>query len=176
MTLHFHFRLRKHARIIKLSVLCFSCILCLIIGILIASSMPQTNRDLLNAAMSRSPSWILVLIVTGLPLLLYAVAMWYGWFAVNYVLVALEGICRGFCGFWIFVIYGSGAWLIRFGFLFSSAAGSVLLWWLIFKHSFAGLLSLKKDMYIAVILLTLFTLADRFWVSPFIMRLSMYFY
>lgn len=175
LALHFIFKLRHHTRIIRFTALCFLWILCLIVGTLIASNLPQISSELLDAAMWRSPSWVMVLIVTGLPLLLCFAAIWHGWFSLNCVLVALEGICRGFCGFWIFLSYGSGAWLIRLGFLFSSAAGAVLLWRLIFKYSLVGVVSLKKDIYITAFLLTLFTLVDTLLVSPFMVRLSMYF-
>ena len=174
MTANFTFAIRKHTQITRLLSLCFSWCLCLIIGVLIALSMPQPNRAILDAAMSYKPSWIMILLAAGLPLLLYWIGVWYGWSIANYVLVILEGLCRGFCGFWIFLTYGSGAWLIRCGFLFSSALSTMLLWWLICKHNLVGLRSLKKDICITTGLLTVFTIFDRILVLPFSVHLSMY--
>ena len=144
----------------------------LITGIFLSCVMP-VDAGFMITAISIKPSWIALLLMNVFPLSLCAAALKYGWRALVYILIAVEAICRGFCGFLIFLTFGSGAWLIRCSFLFSSAFCSILFWWLIVRYNYTTV-SLQKDICVSLVLIVLLTVVDRLLVSPFLIDLSMY--
>ena len=175
MLYRFYYKVRTHIKIVKFCTLCFVWVVGLVLGILLAKNSHKIYSDALGAAITYNPSWIALYAVTTLPLLLYWIAMERSWFWIECPVLVLEGVSRGYNGFGVFLTCGNGAWLLRSCFLFSSMAGSVLLWWLIFKHYINSAIVTRKDIRVTAIILLLFTFVDRFLLSPFLTRLSMYF-
>lgn len=159
--------------VIRITILLTLWLFGLIAGVLAASYISCDNRALLYSAICSQPAWIVIFIIRSLPFVLCVVAFYYSRFSVQCVLITLDSVGRAFCGYLIFLCYGSGAWLIRFGFLFSSAASSVLLWWFNLKYYLVAVTNIRKDILILAILLTTFTLVDHLLVSPFIKHLLM---
>jgi len=164
----------NNSRVSSISILCILWVLGSVIGVLLVSNATSNALLCFRSVVSRRTSWLLLFTVAVLPLLLCSLALQYSWFVVNCVLFPFISFCRGFCGFSLFICFGSGAWLLRSGLLLSSTTCSVLMWWLVFKHYLSNTVSLQKDTCITVVILTLFTLVDRFWVSPLLFRLSLY--
>lgn len=169
----FRFRHYNFTHFSRVAVLCFVWLIGLVAGTLVVAFW-RPDAALLNSAVAKHTSWILPLLITGPSLLLCTVALWKSWFAVNCALVGVQSFCRGCCGYWFYLSYGSGAWLIRSGVLFSSAINSVLLWWLIFRYYFINAKTVKKDLLLALFLMILFTSVDRLLVSPLLIQISSY--
>ena len=166
---------RKHSSSVRFWILCSLWFLSLVSGVYIAFDLPKLHNHILNIAITGTSKWFAIFSVSIAPVLLCVVSLRRNWFSIICLIVALMGICRGFCGYWIFLCYGSGAWLIRVCFLFSATICSVILWWLIIRKYLFNILPSQKDSLLLAITLMLFSLVDSFYVSPFITHLSMYF-
>ena len=162
-----------HKNVIRLLILLTLWLLGLITGVVFDFNFSYAGRYLLVDALWRQSSWIVTFVVFWLPVVFCVVLIYYDFFLVNCALVLVNAVCRAFCGYLVFLCFGSGAWLIRSCFFFSSSISSVLQWWLILKSLFFAKRAFFKDILIASVSLLLFTLLDHFLISPFLLRLLM---
>lgn len=101
-------------------------------GILLAVSSFGVCSEILKAALFKKPSaWYLVFSMACT--IVFLLEMQHCKFVFSYLYLLIEALCRGFSGFLVFMIYGSGAWLIRMFFLFSGMCRSVIIWFLLFR-------------------------------------------
>lgn len=147
----------------------------LCIGVILAVSHADNSKALLDSILSETPSSILMLAKTALPIVCCGFAIGCSAFALVYPLVLLEATSFGFCAILLFEVFGSGAWLIRLLCLFSSSISCVLMWWLLFRHSKSKAQSFSKDIRLACALSFLITIVDFFIITPFLADLTKYF-
>ncbi len=144
-------------------------------GVLLALSSADACAVMLKSALLNQPSLLCLVPTVAFPVAIVVLSVYSGRFFLCYPLILLEAFCRGFCGMLVYCVFGSGAWLLRFLFLFSAGCGSVLMWWLLFRHCIYKWLDLAKDVRLAVVLALVFILVDILVISPFLIGLSMYF-
>ncbi len=175
MVKNFVLRRYDRSKLIQICTLFFLWSAGLVAGVCLTAVFPAADDLSLDAVIAVAPSWHGLLIVAGAPVVLCAVGTQSGVYPILCFAVLIESVCRGFCGFWVYRLCGSGAWLLRMLFQCSSVVGAVLMWWIIFRHYIYGKSTFHKDLRIAAIVLFLLITVDLLLVSPFLICLSMYF-
>lgn len=171
------FVLRQYDRIrlMRIYILIFLWLLGLLTGIYLVNAVPISNSSFFVPVIASRPTLLGLMIAATAPLVLCAVGIYCDLFWLNCVTVLFESVCRGFSGLFIYQLIGNGAWLLRCLLLFSSAIGAVLMWWILLMYCVYGKSTFRKNLPVAVAVLLLFVMVDRLLVSPFLIRLSMYF-
>ena len=65
----------------------------------------------------------------------------------NYLIIFMEGFCRGFCGFSFLRFWGNSAWLMRLLVCFPGIIGNTLLMWLLIRKAVSTQYSFSKDIF-----------------------------
>ena len=149
-------------------------ILALIAGIYIAVLIYPICLPVINTAVKILPSVAGTLIVSFLPVAVCAIGIATNIFAINCVIIAFSAFSRGCVGFLLYFLCGSGAWLMRFAFLFSSMTISVLLWWLVLRNCLFEKIDMHRKLSTVAFILFLIIVVERFLVSPLMVQLSMF--
>ena len=143
----------------------------IVIGIFIAVHTAIVTTPLLNNTIANSISPIGLILSSGCILLLTGVALNRSSMLTVCSLILLTGVSKGFAGKLIYLVFGSGAWLLRFALFFTSSIVALFMWWLLFKHYKQTGKSLYRD-YLSVAILMGFTfILDIFVISPFVIGL-----
>lgn len=133
------------------------------------------NADIVGSSLiTVRPLPIATLLITTLPVLIVGLSLLRGNPVACFVAVALVAVCRGFCGFVIFLSFGSAAWLIRVLLLFSGTCASVLMWWLMLRSTDSNHHRIKKHIIICVLSAFFVSAVDILVISPFLCELAMY--
>ncbi len=85
-----------------------------------------------------------------------------------YALCFVKAYCCGYTGMLLFFQWGSGAWLLRFPFMFSGYCSSVITLWVLLKTFGAKMPSDAKKTYVLVASVFCCCLMDTFIISPFL--------
>ena len=157
----------------RIGVLVALWIFALIAGIYIASISGSTFLPALCAAVKISPSLVGLVAVTLLPVAVCAIGEVANLFAIDCVVIAFSGLFRGYFGFLLYILYGSGAWLLRSLFLFSSTAIDVLLLWMVLRNCVYRRADFRRTFPGIAVIVFLLIVVERFIVSPLLIRLSM---
>ncbi len=150
-------------------------VLGILIGALLSVYNSQLSVNVARIALSKTPTFIGMLIANVLPFAILIIALSRRTVARIYPLILLEALCRGFCGMCIVSFLGSGAWVLRFLFLFSPGCVSVLIWSLLYSYTEGGGHRIFNDVRILLSLICVVTAVDYFAISPFLVKLSKYF-
>ncbi len=171
------FLLRRYDRLslTRTCVLIFLWFAGLVTGIYLLNAVPISYSPAFIAVVATKPSLFGLIIASAVPLALCALGIHWGLFWINCVVVLFEAVCRGFCSLFIYQLIGNGAWLLRCLFFLSSTVSAVLMWWILLAYCACGKSIFRKNLHIAAVVLFLFVMVDRLLVSPFLIRLSMYF-
>ena len=175
MTASFALRHPEHKRFLYFCLFVILWSFCLIAGMWMAGKSSAFFNQSLSNITSTQPSVVGFLFVSYIPIALCAVGIGLHSFSICGIVVAIVAFCRGFCCFGVYLLCGSGAWLLRSMLLLSATVSAGSMWWILLKHFLCRKPCLRKDLCVAAIVLFLFVLADRFLVSPYLIRLSMYF-
>lgn len=150
-----------------------------VLGILFGSLLSVCNAQLsvnvARMALSKTPALIGVLIANALPFAILVMILSRRMVMLVYPLILLEALSRGFCGMSIICFLGSGAWVLRFLFLFSPGCISVLFWYMLYDYSQGVAHRTFRDVCILSSFLFAVTFVDYFAISPFLVKLSEYF-
>lgn len=175
MTENITLRLYDRVWLFRISLLAFLWVLGLVIGIHLSINVCAADYLLLDTAISMTPSLTGAFVAAFISIVLCLIGIYTDCFFINCIAILTEAVCRGFCGFLIYLFFGSGAWLLRFVFMFSSAVRSVLVWWMLFGYCSYGRPRLFKTTGIVVVVMIVFVVVDLFFISPLLIHLSMYF-
>lgn len=143
----------------------------LILGILISKTFHAEYGSCLQQCITNSPSPFLCFVAAFAPAAVLAFVIIFRIFLICYPLFLVDAICRGFCGMLAFCEFGSGAWLIRLLFMFSSGCASVLMWWLLLRHISNRRANGFRDIWLASVILSAACVLDIFAISPFLSKL-----
>lgn len=171
----FALRLRDRTLLFQICLLSTLWLVGLIVGVWLAAGVYTVGYLSFVDYATTTPSILVLLIACYAPIILCVIGLLNDFFPINCIVIISESICRGFCGFLIYVLCGSGAWLLRLFFMFSSTFSAVLLWWILFRYFIFGKSCIRKNCCIAGIFIFLLIMVDRLLVSPFLIHLSMYF-
>ncbi len=149
-------------------------ILGIILGICLANAYAYKSDGAVRLLISQPASPIWMLLISVIPIILIALFLWRASTAACCFVVTVEAISRGFCGMLILLAFGSGAWLVRSLFLFTSVCVSVLMWWLVFHYRHADHHCFKKAILICILSALIVSAVDIFYVSPFLLDLTKY--
>lgn len=144
------------------------------IGISLAVLYPKTSLFDIRQVLTTYASPLSLFFVVGLPISISVFSLWCPAFFLNYPLLFLNAMCRGFTGMLLYIALESGAWLIRFLYLFSGSCISVLIWWLLLRHPNQNCPAFSRDVRFVSILSCLIVVADIFFISPFLANISKY--
>ena len=147
----------------------------LITGVCFAAATSVNAVQFIVDVIKRMPSSIGLIVVSCAPIVVCAIGILTDFFPICCSAVAVDSLCRGFCGFLVYTFCGSGAWMLRAILMFSSTTGAVLLWWVLLRYCVYGKSNFRNDAFVSAIVLFLLIVVDRLLVSPFLIRLSMYF-
>lgn len=145
------------------------------LGAQLAVSLPFSMLDSLHLAMKQGISPLLLLTVIGLPVAVCLVAVKLQTYLFLYPVLFFVSLCRGVSGMLCVICFGRGSWLIRPMFLFSCSTTSVLMWWLLLRHSRGVRSTFRKDTYVAVAILGAVVLLDSMLIAPYLSSLTNYF-
>ena len=145
------------------------------IGAQLAVNLPFSMTDSLHAAMAQDASPLFLLLVVGLPVAACLVLVRLQMYLFLYPVMFLVSICRGVSGMLCVTCFGSASWLIRPMFLFSCSAASVLMWWLMLRHSRGVSSTFRRDTYITAVILAAVVLLDSVLSAPYLSTLTNYF-
>ena len=145
------------------------------LGAHLAVNLPFSMQDSLHLAMEQEISALLLLTVIGLPLAVCLVSVKLQMYLLQYLVLFFISLCRGISGMLCFICFGSGSWLIRSLLLFSISTASVLMWWLLLRHSRGVRSSFRRDTYITVAILCAIVLLDSILIAPYLSSLTIYF-
>lgn len=168
-------RLHEHSRVLQVCMLVFLWLLGLIIGVLLSIKTCAADHQHLYTVPSIAPSFSGVFFAAVLPIMLCLIGIYTDCHLIIGVLILVESVCRGFCGFWMYLLFGSGGWLLRSIFMFLSSASIVLMWMILLSYITNSRFCFFKITGIVMLALVLFVSVDFFLISPFLVRLSMYF-
>ena len=141
-----------------------------IFGILLGIGVVIFDKDIYiitNSVVKHQPDIVLLYIVNLLPVLMLLALFTAQAYGLICLITFLYGIFRGFCGMCTVLAFGSGGWLIRLLFMFSSGLISALFWWLILSDKQYSRCFLKLSCT-TVLLVSFVTLFDYFVISPFL--------
>lgn len=145
------------------------------IGSQLAINLSFSMTESLYTAMTQDVSPLFLLLVAGLPVAACLISVRLQMYFFLYPVMFLVSICRGICGMLCIICFGSASWLIRPMFLFSCSAASVLMWWLLLRHS-GGVTRISRiDIYITAVILTAIVLLDSVLIAPYLSSLTNYF-
>lgn len=174
MSTAFVLRLRDRKLLFRYCLLIFLWSFGLIAGIWLANTAADTTYPIIAEAVTTAPTLLGFFIICGVPIILCLVGIITDLFPINCIVIILESVCRGLCGFGIYLFCGSGAWLLRLLIMFSSTVCSVLVLWFSLRCCLYGKIKVRNDFWIIAIVMFLFIAVDQMLVSPFLIRLSIY--
>ncbi len=145
----------------------------LIAGISLSSHAPLSNYSL--SSFLTKPTLMHLLIANLLLPAFVLLSMHCSLGVFCYPFVFADYLFRGFCGMIIYHIVGESSWLIRFLFMFSSYASSVVMWWFFFRCKQGSSRCILKNSYILLFSACLITVIDIFLISPLLEELIIYF-
>lgn len=171
------FLLRSHERVwlFKVCLLILFWLLGLITGVFFAATASANSIQLLGDVIKSVPSLLGLIMAFCAPIVVCDIGIMTDCFPLCCSVVAVDSLCRGFCGFLVYIFCGSGAWMLRAILMFSSTTGAVLLWWVLLRYCVYGKSNFRNDACVSIIFSFLLIVVDRLLVSPFLIRLSMYF-
>lgn len=143
-------------------------------GFLFGSISAVCHQDvsgaIMHAALLKSPSIIVCLLLSIIRILVFYFAVRYRLSAFIYLLLFMDAFCLGFCGFAIYFAVGKPAWLFQSLFLFSCTWSHIPIWWLLLRDTPYS----KKT----ILLLSAFTcfivIVDYACISPVLLDLLKY--
>ena len=110
-------------------------------------------------------SFFLCLFSQFIPILICIITIFFSLDFVYYLLLFFDSLCRGYCGAIVLSSFRSCAWLVRSFILFPGVIGSVLMIWLLIKHSNGRQKSLLCDFLLALFLLCITAALNTFIFS-----------
>ena len=143
-----------------------------IVGILTATQSETVAVPLLLSVVSSRASFVSLLMISEIPVLITYLAFNRSQTLLLCFLILLTGISKGFVGMLIYLVYGSGAWLLRFLLLFTSSCSELLIWWLLMKHHKQMKQCSCQNCTFVAILMCFVSAFDAFVILPFISGLS----
>ena len=149
-------------------------ILGLCFGIWLAKSAPSIENFSLYGIVGLSPTLMGFIIICYIPVILNCIGLSTGFVLLSFIVVTLESVCRGFCGFFIYRLCGSGAWLLRLMLMFSSSVCLVIIWWNLFSYLAYGKTFRRRVSCTIAIIVLVCVMVDYYFVSPFLHRVLMY--
>lgn len=158
-------------RIIRTAVLAFFWSAGFCLGIYIASQTNKFVSSMMRAAPFSSVSIVGLFVVSLLPLIVSAFAV-YGSAPLAILPVAfLKAFGFAFCSEIILSAYGSAGWLVRFLLLFSDSCVCVILLWFWFRNINGATYSTKKELAVCTGMTLLLGSIDYFFICPFLLKL-----
>ena len=146
----------------------------IIIGICLADAYAFSAGRVGSLLIGIKPLPIATLLITTVPVLIIAASLWRACPAVSFSAIVFNAVCRGFCGYEVFLSFGRAAWLVRGLLLFSGIGTSVLIWWLLFRSKGTDRHRFKKDIVICVLSAIIISAVDIMVISPFLRELAVY--
>ncbi len=110
-------------------------------------------------------SFFLCLFSQLIPVLIVIIAILFSLDFIYYLLLFFDGLCRGYCGTIVLSSLRSCAWLIRSLILFPGIISSVLMIWLLIKHSTGKQKSFLGDFLLIFFLLCITAALNTFIFS-----------
>ena len=144
----------------------------LLLGICLAATNSERYAPVTFAALTQESSFARIAFINCFTLTLIAFLRFYHRYLMILPIIFLLSLSRGFTGMAIYVLLGSGAWVVRMLFLFSSICVSVILWWLLLSRRDSeqcSLIRLLRRMLIAVLIISI---VDYFVISPFLASIT----
>jgi len=108
-----------------------------------------------------------LLLVTVLPFLITAAAVYFSLPWLLSMLVFGKAVSFGFCAWWITAAFGTASWLIRILMMFTDLCVLPLLMWLWLRHGDLSDKSMARDVTICLAITVAVGLLDISAVSPF---------
>ena len=146
-------------------------VLCIIIGICLADAYAYNSGRLLITSQLFPAT---TLMITVVPVLVVGLSRLRGCPLACYLVIVTDALSRGFCGFAVFLSYGSAGWLVRGLVQFSGICTSVMLWWLLLRSSDVDRCCFKKDFAFCMLSAVFISAVDVLCITPFLRELTMY--
>lgn len=162
-----HYRFQASARL-RLYLILGLWLLGLMAGICFANVYDSNLKSAGEFVTLETASPFGQLLVAVLPPALIAMSLFCSSFPLICLVVAVEALCRGYCGMLTIIAFDSGAWLMRSLLLPSSACASTLMWWLIIRHQSTVRRRFAKDVLICMLSAVFVSVVDIFYISPFL--------
>lgn len=157
----------------KLSVFLLAMLWCLglILGVVVSSSAGEAFSSLMRLAFRSPVSIVSLLIVTLLPFLLTAVAVFFSKTWLFFPICFLKAFSYGYAMHAIVLSYGTSGWLIQLILIILDSLAMTVLLWLWIRHIAGRQQTFRIDGAVcaAVLLATAFT--EYYFVSPFLATL-----
>lgn len=138
-----------------------------LLGIILSAHKAHQTPEIDLLALCVAPTYFSLWAVNVIPVLIIVFLLFFSLTRLCYPFVLLRYVCRGFLGMFFYVVFGSGAWLIRIFLCFSGYVTTILIWWLLFRNFHQQRTNLRKDTCLSLLIISMITAIDFQIVVPF---------
>jgi hypothetical protein len=140
----------------------------LTLGVVFAATQITIYNPIIYRALLLDTSFIYSALVNSFALITVVFFCYNRQYLPTILFLFLLGFSRGFSGIALYVLIGSGAWMMRILFLFSGICISVIAWWLILRSNHLNRSELLKTLCFSLIAALIVSIVDHTVISPFL--------